>query len=199
MLSGRLVVRPACAADGDTVEALQRVALRRLASSHYAASHIEAGLSHIGTFDPELIEDGTYYVAEIDGRVVGCGGWSFRARLLGTHRTIGGDPSRSLEPHHDAARIRAVFVHPEWTRQGIARRLVNDAEAVAQQAGFWRFVLVSTLNAEPLYRSLGYRSVERVFLDLPNTVRLPAIRMAKELPGPCADRAGADPMTSNAA
>jgi hypothetical protein len=86
MLSGRLVVRLACAADGDTVEALQRVALRRLASSHYAAPHIEAGLSHIGTFDPELIEDGTYYVAEIDGRVVGwSGGRLRRLELSGAH------------------------------------------------------------------------------------------------------------------
>jgi GNAT superfamily N-acetyltransferase len=120
--------------------------------------------------------------------------------MLGNHRAIGGDPSRSLEPNSDAARIRAVFAHPDWTRQGIARRLVDTAEAAARQAGFWRFMLVSTLNAEPLYRRLGYKSIERVYLDLPNLVRLPTIRMAKELPRrPCGDDADADPMTSNAA
>jgi GNAT superfamily N-acetyltransferase len=181
MLSGRLSIRPARAADCEVLEALQQLALRRLASSHYAASHIEAGLRFIGTLDPTLIEDGTYYVAEIDGLVVGCGGWSFRARILGNDQTTPSDPNRKLAPHSDAARIRAVFVHPDWTRHGIARQLVETAETAARQAGFRRVTLVSTLNAEPLYRSLGYRSIEHIHLDLPDLVRLPAIRMAKDL------------------
>jgi GNAT superfamily N-acetyltransferase len=181
MLSGRLSIRPARAADCEVLEALQQLALRRLASSHYAASHIEAGLRFIGILDPTLIEDGTYYVAEIDGLVVGCGGWSFRARILGNDQTTPSDPNRQLAPHSDAARIRAVFVHPDWMRHGIARQLVETAETAARQAGFRRVTLVSTLNAEPLYRSLGYRSIEHIHFDLPDLVRLPAIRMAKDL------------------
>jgi len=193
MLSGKLVVRQAHAADGDTLEMLQRLALRRLALTHYSGSHIEAGLSFIGTLDPELIEDGTYYVAEIGGRAIGCGGWSFRARMVPSPEALPRRPSPVLEPQSDAARIRAVFVHPDWTRRGIARRLVDTAEAAARRAGFRRFALVATLNAEALYRSLGYQPVERVFFDLPNQVRLQAIRMTKELT-PHGDRLTTDPV-----
>lgn len=179
MLSERMVVRHAQAADGDALEALQRLALRRLALTHYSGADIEAGLDFVGTLDPELIEDGTYYVAEIDGRIVGCGGWSFRARILGDDPAIQRNPSDALAPDVDAARIRAVFVHPSWTRRGIARGLVGTAEAAAQLAGFRRFALVSTLNAEALCRTLGYQPVGNVFLDLPNKVRLKAVRMTK--------------------
>jgi len=179
MLSDKLVVRYARADDGDTLEALQRLALRRLAVTHYSGAHIEAGLDFVGTLDPALIEDGTYYVAEIDGRIVGCVGWSFRARILGNDQTIEGNPSRRLAPDVDAARIRAVFVHPSWTRRGIGRGLVGTAEAAAQLQGFRRFTLVSTLNAEALCCRLSYQPVEQVFLDLPNAVRLKAVRMTK--------------------
>jgi GNAT superfamily N-acetyltransferase len=199
MLSGRLSIRPARAADAEMLEALQRLALCRLAASHYPASHIEAVLRFIGTLDPALIEDGTYYVAEVDGLMVGCGGWSFRARILGNDQTILSDPSRKLEAHSDAARIRAVFVHPDWTRHGIARRLVGTAEAAAREAGFRHVTLVSTLNAEPLYRSLGYRSIERMHLALPDLVRLPAVRMAKELAWSRRETADAQTLADQAA
>jgi len=181
MLFGRLAVRPARTVDIEPLERLQRLALRCLAASHYAPSDIEAALSYIGNLDPELIEDGTYYVAESEGRVVGCGGWSFRARLIPGTEAPPRRPSPVLKPHSDAARIRAVFVDPNWARRGIARRLIGTAEAAAQLAGFRRFALVSTLNAEPLYRSLGYRSIERVYVELPNQARLAAVRMSKEI------------------
>ncbi|HEX5078618.1 MAG TPA: GNAT family N-acetyltransferase [Geminicoccaceae bacterium] len=188
MLSGRLSLRAARPADGEKLQALQGLALRHLATSHYTASQIENGLAAIGTLDRTLIGDSTYYVAELDGRLVGCGGWSFRARIAGNDETMP-ELGQPLEPHCDAARIRAVFVHPAWARRGITRRLVLTAEAAARQAGFRRFALVSTLNAEPFYRSLGYRPVEQLHLDLPEA-RLPVIRMTKECEPPAlADRA----------
>jgi GNAT superfamily N-acetyltransferase len=199
MLSGRLSIRPARAADAEMLEALQQLALRRLAASHYPACQIEAGLKLVGTLDPTLIEDGTYYVAEVDGLMVGCGGWSFRAHILGNDQSILSDPSRKLDPCADAARIRAVFVHPDWTRHGIARRLVGTAEAAAREAGFRHVTLVSTLNAEPLYRSLGYRSIERMHLKLPDLVRLPAVRMAKELAWSRPDPADVEALADQAA
>ena len=77
------------------------------------------------------------------------------------------------------ARIRAVFVHPEWTRRGIGRRLVTHAETAAARAGFTTFELDATLPGVPLYQSLGYRAVARSGHPTPDGTILPVVRMEK--------------------
>jgi GNAT superfamily N-acetyltransferase len=77
--------------------------------------------------------------------------------------------------------MRAIFVHPDSGGRGIARRLVATAEAAAARAGFRRFELLSTLNAEAVYVALGYRALGQVWLELPNGIAFPSIRMVKAL------------------
>lgn len=175
-----LRIRPARAEEADRIEAVQRASIRRLGRPYYSPAQIDGGLNHVGTLDPQLIADGTYYVAEVGGRIVGCGGWSYRPALHGANGAGGGTPPTTLDPAADAARIRAIFVHPDWARRGIARRLMRHAEAAAHRAGFRRFELLATLSGEPLYRALGYREIERVALELPDGTRFPVVRMAKE-------------------
>lgn len=55
--------------------------------------------------DTQLIDDGTYFVVEIEGEIAGCGGWSRRATLYGGDQTPGRRASL-LDPAHDA-RARA--------------------------------------------------------------------------------------------
>jgi GNAT superfamily N-acetyltransferase len=108
-----------------------------------------------------LIEAGTYYVAELGETLVGSGGWM------------------PVEPGPWRARIRAVFVHPEWTRRGIGRRLVIQAETAAARAGFTTFELDATLPGVPLYQGLGYREVARSGHRTPDGTILPVVRMEK--------------------
>lgn len=54
-------------------------------------------------------------------------------------------------------RIDAVFVHPDHGGQGIATSLVRQLETRAQMHGISELTIVSSLNAEPFYESLGYR------------------------------------------
>ena len=175
MSSRRLSVRAARPEDAPEIEALQHEAMRRLGAAYYTPMQIESGLRYIGTHDPALIADGTYYVAALDGELVGCGGWSRRPARYGA------DGARAmLDPATGAAaRVRALYVHPEWTGRGIARRLMATAEAAARAAGFRRFELVSTLTAERLYRGLGYRELRRLAIPLPNGVEFPGIEMEK--------------------
>jgi hypothetical protein len=77
---------------------------------------MEAALGPIFGVDRQLIRDGTYFVVEQDGTIVGCGGWCRRRSLYG------GDSGRTgeddlLDPKRDAARVRAFFVHPTWARR----------------------------------------------------------------------------------
>ena len=69
-------IRPARPADIDPLRALQAAAMRALGAGYYTPAQVEAAVRYVCVPDPELIEDGTYLVAELDGRLVGCGGWT---------------------------------------------------------------------------------------------------------------------------
>ena len=77
-----------------------------------------SSVEHVGAVDRMLIEDGTYFVADVDGEPVACGGWSRRDRLY-TGSGDAADDARLLDPVTEAARIRAMFVRSDWTRRGL--------------------------------------------------------------------------------
>jgi GNAT superfamily N-acetyltransferase len=148
-----------------------------LDDAQIAASHAVMGL------DTQLIADGTYFVIEAEGRIAGCGGWSHRATLYGgDHAATLRDPA-PLNPATDAARIRAMYTHPAFARQGVGRMVMALCEAAAQQAGFARTELMATLSGEPLYRACGYTPIEHVEAPGPNGASVPLIRMGKRLGG----------------
>ena len=64
--------------------------MRTLLPAVLSAAEVEASFSVMG-LDTQLIEDGTYYVVERDGRIAGCGGWSRRATLFGGDHSAGRD------------------------------------------------------------------------------------------------------------
>jgi GNAT superfamily N-acetyltransferase len=127
------------------------------------ASEIEAAKESMGV-DKTLIGDGTYFLIETIHQdiplLVGCGGWGKRRTLYGGDHTVGRDDSLS-DPVVDAARIRAMYTHPEWTRRGIGTLLLNLGEDSARQGGFKTIELGSTVPGEPLYLARGYVQVDR--------------------------------------
>lgn len=129
--------------------------------------------------DTQLIEDGTYFVVESDGELVGCGGWSRRATLYGGNHTSKRSSSL-LDPTRDSARIRAMYTHPRHARRGVGRLIIGLCEDAARADGFRRMELMSTLAGEPLYRQRGYEVLERL-IDDRGGVPVPLVRMAKEL------------------
>jgi len=130
--------------------------------------------------DRQLIADGTYFVAERDGGVVGCGGWSRRRTLFGGDRGVPRDDSL-LDPVREPARIRAFFVRPACARQGIGGLLMRACERAAMAAGFGTLELVATLAGEPLYAAFAFCAIERYELTLANGLPLPVVRMRKTL------------------
>jgi GNAT superfamily N-acetyltransferase len=117
---------------------------------------------------------------ESDGSVVAAGGWSRWRTLFGGDRFKQADDPL-LDPANDPARIRAFFVHPEWKRRGLARRLFEECLAQARGAGFESLELMSTLPGEPLYVALGFRADERVEITLPDGVSMPLVRMSRRI------------------
>jgi len=139
---------------------------------------MEAALGSVFGVDRQLIRDGTYFVVEHEGRIVGCGGWSKRKSLYGSDNNRA-EPDPELDPTHDAARVRAFFVHPQWARRGIGRSIMSACERAIVQAGFRKVDIVATLAGEPLYAAFGYTVVERYDITMRDGLRLPVVRMTR--------------------
>jgi GNAT superfamily N-acetyltransferase len=151
---------------------------RLLSVGFYTPAQTESAIKYVFGVDTQLVIDSTYYVAEIDGEKVGCGGWSKRNTLYGgdQHKATE-DPL--LDPATDAARIRAFFVHPAHARKGIGKHLIGVCENAAKAAGFTAIEMGATLPGVPLYTAMGYTTVERIDNPLPDGEILPIVRMRK--------------------
>ncbi len=151
--------------------------------SFLTAREVAAARETMGV-DRSLIADGTYFVVEtvqgVQPTMVGCGGWGRRKTLYGGDHTTGRDDSLS-NPDTDAARIRAMYTHPEWTRQGIGTLLLDLGESAARNAGFRTIELGSTIPGEPLYLARGYREVSRETFIAANGAENVVIKMVKAL------------------
>ena len=179
----RLTHRIATAADVPDIEDLMRLAISENMKAFLSPEEIEAAKETMGV-DWTLINDGTYFVIEAlrDGEtvMVGCGGWGKRRTLYGGDHTVGRDDSLS-DPNVDAARIRAMYAHPEWTRQGIGRLLLELGENAARNAGFSTIELGSTIPGEPFYLANGFSEVSRDVFAGQNGADNVVIKMVKAL------------------
>ena len=174
-------LRLAREADIPALEELIPLSVRALQSAHHSPAQMDAALGPIFGVDRQLIRDGTYFVVELDGRIIACGGWSRRKSLFGgdAHRTASED--EPLDPARDAARVRAFFVHPEFARRGLGRAILQASEAAVAAAGFRKIELSATLAGEPLYASLGYRVRSRSEIPMRDGLSLPVMGMEKSL------------------
>jgi GNAT superfamily N-acetyltransferase len=153
---------------------------RELGLQDYSSEQIEAALAGAFGVDSDLIRDGTYFVAEADGDIVACGGWSRRKTLFGGDAQPG-RVSELLDPAVDAAKVRAFFVRPDWARRGIGRALLARCEAEARAAGFRSAELMATLPGERLYRACGYAGEGRVHFPLRDGITIEFVPMRKQL------------------
>lgn len=171
-----VTLRRARRGDIPAIDVMHALSVRALGANDYTAQEIAVFLHSLGTYDPSLIDDGTYFVMEHAGRVVGSGGWSRRL----PHGSARGAECFSLSPQ--SAKIRSIFVHPGYARLGLGSRLVRHAEGEAAAAGHRLLELWSSLTAVPLYRKLGYQAVAPMAIPCANGAALPAVHMARLVP-----------------
>ncbi|HUB83106.1 MAG TPA: GNAT family N-acetyltransferase [Bryobacteraceae bacterium] len=174
------VIRVATWADVPALQDLIGASVTRLQSEDYSEAQRTGALGSIFGVDPALIEDGTYFVAEWEERIVACGGWSRRGTPFGSDRSPARD-DRVLDPLHDAARIRALFVHPDFARRGLGTAILEACERAAAEARFQCLELTATLTGIKLFRLHGFVPAEEITLRLGNGETLPVIRMTKKL------------------
>lgn len=169
----------------DDVEALHTLiaaSVQVLQAHDYTDEQRSAAIGTVFGVDRQLIRDGTYFVAvaESDGLIVGCGGWSRRKTLFGSDQRDGREDAL-LNPASDAAKIRAFFVRPGYERRGIGSAIMQASEEAAAAEGFTRLELRATLTGVPLYRAHGFVNAEIAEIPLPSGDTLPAVQMVKLL------------------
>ncbi len=174
------VRRRAARSDVPRIAALMRRSVLELFPRFHDERETASAARYLTEPDVALIDDGTYFVHEVDGQVVACGGWSKRDKLY----TGSGDrptDGRLLDPAAEPARVRAMFVHDDWTRRGLGRATLAACVRDARTAGFRSLVLMATLPGVPLYRSFGFHEVNRARISLPDGVTLAGVEMAYSL------------------
>ena len=181
MPSQEVTIRRATAADIPTLLEMQRSSVDRLVRRDYTREQIDAFMTHVGTLDPQLVEDGTYFLAESCNGIAVCGGWSFRTPLFDLRGGAGARSAKRRKAAGATAYVRSVFVHPDWTRRGLASRIMRHVEAEVAAEGFARVELTATLTGVLLYRRLGYGGEDWLCLRMPNKVLVPSVGMSKEL------------------
>ncbi len=179
--AAQFAIRPATAADIPALEALIEQSVRQLQVNDYSPTQIDASIGSAFGVDRQLLADQTYFVAtpfDDPRTLMACGGWSYRRTLYGSDHHTERD-SAQLDPATDFAKIRAIFVHPAWSRRGLGTLILAHCEAAAATAGFTRFEMGSTLTGVALYRLKGYAERNRVAVPLPNGEALEVVVMEK--------------------
>lgn len=157
-----LIIRNAKPHDFPRISELIQRSAKVLQLQYYKESEIETALELVDGIET-LIDSNSYFVAENENSIVGCGGFYI-------------DSLESKE-----AEIRAFFVDPEFSRQGIAAQILSSCETHCLAIGVESLHLTSTLSGEPFYKKYGFLEVERFKKILSNGQCFELIKMLKNM------------------
>jgi GNAT superfamily N-acetyltransferase len=166
--------------DLPALRALMQRAIEQLQHGFLTPEQVRASHKVMG-LDTQLIRDQTYFLVERQGTIAGCGGWSWRTTLFGGDDSVVAREAAALDPATDAARIRAMYTDPAFTRQGVGGRIMDLCEHAAVAHGFRKAEMMATLAGVPLYEARGYAPIEHVAVGPIDGVIVPLIRMGKDL------------------
>jgi GNAT superfamily N-acetyltransferase len=162
----RIQVRVANPDDASAVRQILEASYPELMAHAYDPGLLAQTLPIITRPNPKLLASGTYYIAEMDGALAGCGGWSLE--LPGSDTVMVG-----------LGHIRHFATDARCIGRGVGRALYSACEASARDIGIRQFECQSSLNAEPFYRSLGFERVETIGVAMAPDIVFPSIRMVR--------------------
>lgn len=114
----------------------------QFAMSGLSVAGLPSGFDDLKEVDTLYLQNGSFVVAEIDRQIVGMGAVRYIDQNL--------------------ARINRMRVDPRYQRQGIARKILNELELKARNAGKTK-ILLNTLasqeKAQKFYETSGYIKV----------------------------------------
>lgn len=81
----------------------------------------------------------------------------------------------------DQCQLKALYVHPSWSRRGVGRALLEHTQHACSAAGVKRLELNASFNAEGFYAAAGYESLGPAFQPLTDSCSMGAVRMSKSI------------------
>ncbi|KAF8866301.1 hypothetical protein BDZ45DRAFT_337446 [Acephala macrosclerotiorum] len=162
-------LRPATPADIPALNNMISLSVRTLHRPFYSDDVIDSAMKYVYGADTQLVSDETYFLIEAFSSpssdhaptMVAAGGWSFRSTLYGGDQFSDRNPA-PLNPDIDAAKLRAMFVHPSFTRLGLANQMLSKCEEEAKKKGFKKLEFGATYPGIPFYEKNGYVKFKEV-------------------------------------
>jgi putative acetyltransferase len=153
-----MIIRDATPGDAESIWDIHVRSIRELCSADYAPAQIQAWAGHRTVEDyHKCIKSDPFYVAEIDGKLVGY------ARFR---------PSTN--------ELCSIFVDPDHVRQGIGTALLREVCEDGARRGLTYFWLDASLTAVPFYASGGFTR-EQDTVHAFSGVDLECVRMTRRL------------------
>ena len=156
-------IRSAMRDEWPAVLAIHRRAIHEIASADYSAEVLEAWGPpvvdpELPKFDAKLKRGHIIIVAEVDGVLAGFG---------------------ELAP--DENLLVAVYVNPDYSRQGIGTALLHELESLSRKMELSFLQMEASLTAVPFYKTHGFQILGPDVHVLRSGVRMDCMRMRKDL------------------
>jgi GNAT superfamily N-acetyltransferase len=163
-LGAHVALHPIGPDDWSSVRALHLSSFRNLVGGTLDTDITEA--ARVAFMMPEYTEDlmrENLWGAWLDGHLAGTCGW------------------RPSDDSGLQARFTSLYIDPLFTRTGIGRRLILDAESRAAAAGFTSFTTRATLGSVGFFEACGYEVSSHGIYILGEQRDLPVTFMRKTL------------------
>jgi putative acetyltransferase len=152
-------IRLGTISDTKKISQTHRASIQKLCKNHYSAENIEKWTSIlVPKIYENAIKEKILIVAEEKNIVLGFG-------ILDINNS----------------ELCAIYVDPEQTRKGIAKKLLFKLESIALEKNVNRLSLCSTINALGFYKHHDYIEDGKTFHQLPNGTKLECVKMYKKL------------------
>ncbi len=163
-----LTIRPADEADRQLLEGLIADCYATVYPGWYDNELLGDALPAMLKIDPKLIASGRYFVAEVENKIAGCGGWS------------AGAPGKEVS-EQSVGHIRHFATDPQLMGKGVGGAILEHCVKEAAGSGLAKLKCFSSLPAEGFYARHGFAKIDQVNVMLGESVYFPAVLMEKRL------------------
>lgn len=159
-------IRKAITSDIPAIDSMLMRSYSVLLAPDYAPDMLTDALPVLACAERGLIEADRYFVAEIDGAIVGSGGWSHRQLVTGKDMP-------------GIAHLRRFGTDPDMVRRGIGRGLIDRIALDAKKTDRSEIHCTATLTAIPFYEAQGFRVLYRNSVELKPGLHFPTAEMSR--------------------